>query len=469
MLAVTGLMIACTGLFYLPLLFVTGLSYADLSAELDKGLMAFILLPPAVLAALSRTAPRRYYVLPIPTSLFVGCTLANGALASLLMYGIVSIVLGKSVSCVLAVARARLLHGDGILLVAVARLASRPFAGLLILLIALFLMVLVPLGFEYVLPHLLESEIRAVPAVCCITCMLAFLLAVNGVARDRRGDVWSFGWLSRIGRLPGSFGARLTPLAISKSTSSRVFRSRDAAQFWYEWRSKGRMVFLFVLTISGGLWIWLCAGQHNPEDIDAAIGGLSGYFLFLTPLIGLYLGSDAGRFDRRGFAATRPLSDGAMASAVVKNVAAVVCSSSAIWFLGIAVALVVCRASASDWQQFQHAWADGLPSFLRAYLGPTTRLLLGVFVYVLVVWTVVGLGAALALARAWFVGVGGCVCVALAVSFLLIWNRTDLAQPVFAMVCLLGTLAAFLAAYRLRAISNRMIIRAARSICCSGW
>ncbi len=326
-LAVAGLVIACTGLLYGPLLLVTGLRYADLRAELDTGLMAFILLPPAVLALLSRAAPRRYYALPMPTSLLVGSTLVNGALASIFAYWIVAIVLG------------RLLHANWPLLVPACWTATVYFVlqslvwqvgrsrGLLILLMVLLLMIVMPLGFEYLLPHLLESDEQAVRtglailgemlAVCGTTCVLAYFLAVNGVARDRRGDVWSCGWLSRAGRLPRSLAARLSPIAISKSVSPRAFRSPYAAQFWYEWRAKGRMIFLFVLAIWGGLWVWLCTGQRNLADIDAAIGGLGGLILFSTPFVGLYLGSDAGRFERRAFAATRPLSDSAMASAVL--------------------------------------------------------------------------------------------------------------------------------------------------------
>ncbi len=114
--------------------------------------------------------------------------------------------------------------------------------------------------------------------------------------------------------------------------------------------------------------------------------------------------------------------------------------------------------SASDWQQFQHAWAGGLLSFVRANVGPIIRLLLGVCCSLLGVWTVVGLGAALALARSWFVGVGGLGSVALIISLLVMWSRTELARPAFAVVCLVGTLTAFLAAYRLRAISTRMMI-----------
>ena len=48
--------------------------------------------------------------------------------------------------------------------------------------------------------------------------------------------------------------------------------------------------------------------------------------------------------------------------------------------------------------------------------------------------------------------------MALIVSLLLIWQNTGLSPPAFAVVCLVGTLAAFLAAYRRRAISSRMII-----------
>ena len=68
-----------------------------------------------------------------------------------------------------------------------------------------------PLGVEYLLPHLLQSDDQVartgltILRKCCWCCVptwvLAYFLAVNGVARDRRGDAWSLGWLARVGTI----------------------------------------------------------------------------------------------------------------------------------------------------------------------------------------------------------------------------------------------------------------------------
>ncbi len=104
--------------------------------------------------------------------------------------------------------------------------------GLFILLMALFLAFAMPLGVEYLLPHLLEPDDRVgwtgltIPAetllVCGTTWLLAYFLAVNGVARDRRGDAWSFDWLARVGRLPSeSRGATLDDRDLAEHASPR--------------------------------------------------------------------------------------------------------------------------------------------------------------------------------------------------------------------------------------------------------
>ena len=180
--------------------------------------------------------------------------------------------------------------------------------------------------------------------------------------------------------------------------------------------------------------------------------------MLLTPFVGLYLGSDAGRFDRGVFSATRPLSDGDMASAVLKNVTAVVCSCSAVWLLGVVVALTIFRPHDGEWQQLQRAWSDGPLSFVRLVAVPTMYLLLRVLCILLGVWTVAALAAALALARSWFVGVGGIGFLGLIVA--LIWTvKSEVRiQVSLAAVCLLGTLTAYTAAYRLRVVSSRKII-----------
>ena len=289
--------------------------------------------------------------------------------------------------------------------------------------------------------------------------MLAYFLAVSGVARDRRGDAWSLAWLAGVARWPMEFAARLTQRTVSQDRPARAFRSPQAAQFWFEWHAKGRVIWLSFLALLGGFWAWLTIAQPNPIDIDDVLGGLGGMCVVLTPFVGLYLGSDAGRFDRRVFSATRPLSDGDMASAVLRNVAAVVGSCSAIWLLGIIVALAVFHPHGGEWQQIQHIWANDRFSLVCMVVAPTVDLLLRVLWLLLGIWTAVGLCAALALARSWFVCVGGMGFLGLIVS--IPWLAKSEVHPLFslAVVCLLGTLTAYTAAYRLRVISHRTIIR----------
>ncbi|MHB8969811.1 MAG: hypothetical protein ACYC4N_05080, partial [Pirellulaceae bacterium] len=93
--AVAGLVIACTGSLYGLVLFATHLRYSDLRAELDVGLLAFVILPSVVLIVASFAGSRRQHVLPVSTALLVGCTLANGALAVMCMYWIIALVLGS--------------------------------------------------------------------------------------------------------------------------------------------------------------------------------------------------------------------------------------------------------------------------------------------------------------------------------------------------------------------------------------
>jgi hypothetical protein len=64
----------------------------------------------------------------------------------------------------------------------------------------------------------------------------------------------------------------------------------------------------------------------------------------------------------------------------------------------------------------------------------------------------------LALARSWFVCVGGIVLLGQFVSLLFLAQNGVYAPFVLAVVCLLGTLTAYTAAYLLRLISQRTII-----------
>ncbi len=246
---------------------------------------------------------------------------------------------------------------------------------------------------------------------------------------------------------------------VSQDRTVRAFQSPQAAQFWFEWHGKGRLILLTFLAVLGGFWAWLAIAQPNLLAIDDVLGGLGGMCVVLTPFVGLYLGSDAGRFDRGVFSATRPLSDGDMASAVLRNVAAVVGSCSAIWLLSIIVALAVFRPHGGEWQQIQHIWANGRFSWVCMAVAPSPDLLLRVLWLFLGIWTAVGLSAALALARSWFVCVGGIGFLGLIVS--LQWLANSEVHPLFslAVVCMSGTVTAYIAAYRLRVIAHRTIVK----------
>ncbi|MHB0957470.1 MAG: hypothetical protein ACYC0X_25610 [Pirellulaceae bacterium] len=459
---VAGVVIAFTGSLYGSLLLVTGLRYSDLQASLDMAILTFVILPPMVLTVVSCIASRRHYVLPIPSALIAGCTLVNGALAAMCMYWIIAIVLGSLLQAnwpLLAPACwAATIY---VVLQSLAWQAGRS-RGLLLLVAGLFLGVAMPLGVDYLLPHLLHLDgqvrqtgplvITELILVLALTWVLSYFLAVYGVVRDRRGDTWSLAWLTRMGRWLSEVATRFSTRTIPPDRSPRVFRSPQAAQFWFEWHAKGRMILLMILAVLGGLGAWLGIAQPTPEKIEGALGGLSGILVFLSPFVGLYLGSDAGRFDRGIFSATRPLADGAMASAVLKNVAAVICSCSAVWLLGTVVALELFNALAGEWPQLEPPRVDGVQLFVHT---------VAAICFGLGIWTVVGLGAALALARSWFVCVAAVGVLPLIVGLIATAKLVTELPPVqfwLATVCWLGTLAAYTVAYQLRVISPKTIL-----------
>jgi hypothetical protein len=441
--AVAGLAILCTTLLYSALLWRTGLRYADLRHELDDGLAAFVVLPAVVLAIASWTASRRNYTLPVSTPVLVAWTLLNGSLASATLYAIVAIVLSL------------LLGADWPLLVP-ACWAATSYAllqslvwwvgrsrGLLVLLVGLFVGLVAPFILDQLRIHLRQLDgdlVRMAPnvpggmlTVLVPAWLISYLVSVNGVARDRRGDGWTLDWLAQAWKTVCDWGGLLlrakaappappldqegtgevqavaatydtdrVPCAEPAQTTrpKRKFRSPQSAQFWLEWRAKGRMVPLSVMVCLAWLWIWFSIATLQPSDVDAAWGGLSGIMIVLAPLVGLHLGADSGQFNRRPFSTTRPLSDGDQAFAVLKNVALVVGGCTAIWLLGLAVTYTVMWPDHGAWQKIQQAWAEGPGNFCSDYALPFAY-------FVLFVWTLCALGASLALARGWLVALVG--------------------------------------------------------------
>ncbi len=238
--------------------------WAEVGTFLRPALVPFALLMPFILALASWTALRRHYTLPVPTRRLVWWSMVNGALAT------------AGTFCGTALAFNVVLHANWPLAIPAMCSAtayvvfqaalwwlgpSRGFLGTLAAAGCASLAVAgrlsagrTPLFERVELPQEWSQLSAIAVAVWLGVVAVSCLLAVNGVARDRRGEAWSLAWLSRW----------WAGLAESVSRRNRdqlgvvVFRSAASAQFWFVWRTKGRFVPLTLTLMLGGLS--LCFG-----------------------------------------------------------------------------------------------------------------------------------------------------------------------------------------------------------------
>jgi hypothetical protein len=170
---------------------------------------------------------------------------------------------------------------------------------------------------------LVDSDIPA--AIGCgllvVQLPIAYLTAVYGVSRARRGDVPRWEW-------PGwPMWLRWT----SAQTIGSSFASPARAQLWYEWRRHG-LSFPLVMAGTALLWLpllpWIAAFLETasrdstallpPSFLVDEIGGLwlaVAHLLVFPPLMASAVGLDMGKFPGRdracvlsSFLATRPAS-----------------------------------------------------------------------------------------------------------------------------------------------------------------
>jgi hypothetical protein len=159
---------------------------------------------------------------------------------------------------------------------------------------------------------------------------VAFLVAVAGVGRARRGENpdWSrLGWFLR---REGEADADRPP-----------FTSAVRAQVWYEWRLRGRGLVVTVALVVAVLMGIGALLEHRSNRADLALT-----FLLVPPLIAAFWGSQMGSTGESirstaltTFAATRPLDNAALVSAKVRGATrtavvafAVVLVATAGWF-----------------------------------------------------------------------------------------------------------------------------------------
>jgi hypothetical protein len=460
---------ACVGLTVACLLLVAmgeaggpRFRWADVGVHLRGGLVPFVIWIPVILSFASWTAIRRHYTLPVSTARLVVWSLANGGAAVAAAYLATAWVLNG------------VLHADWpLVLPALCSLAvyvgfqamlwwigpSRGLAFLVAMILIALLMavsrlsaiqssVFVPAEFPRAWTDLTIGQIGLWLGVLIVS----YVLAINGVARDRRGGAWSLAWLAdaRASVLQGVSPGRY------RTSAGRSFRSASAAQFWLEWRTKGRLV---PLTVGGpmlALWIsfWILALE--PYGVGSAIDLSMVTLVILSPFIGVFFGCSSRNFDLPSFAATRPLSDRELASAVLRNAAASLLSTALLWLVGTGLMLMLPVWRPERWRAICQAWEGGWLQFHWQY---------GVYAVMLLLisWTCVGLGAALGLARSWFVGCAGVGAGAAFLSFLWAIGRgppplAEFLVVLVAWVCWGGTVAAFLVAYRWRLVSKRAVV-----------
>jgi hypothetical protein len=171
----------------------------------------------------------------------------------------------------------------------------------------------------------------------------AYGLAVAGVTRTRRGDLWDFAAVRAWWELLWTSGR-----------AAQVFRHSAAAQRWSLWREKlvlvpAWLLALLSLAVAG---YWLLGLLDTRKAIDLMIGMSLVPFLLLIPMVfGLVIGScGKGRLrEMRHFQGTLPVSDAFLARALLRSCATVLLLAVGTWLVGlILMAGLACLAGHRD-------------------------------------------------------------------------------------------------------------------------
>jgi hypothetical protein len=452
---------ACFGLlvgFILLPGFLGGLGLRHLFFTELRGKLHWLALWPAVpLALASWTALRRFYALPVATTTLVAWSLANGAVACAATYCCTALSLNAFVGADWPLVGPALFSVAAYVVSQAALWWIGPSRGMLPLSVCLCIAAPVAarsLGIWPATPFAPEEMSSAWTASLSAVAAwfgalgASYLIAVNGVARDRRGGSWSLApigrWWAAVVQLIWSLGRRCR----GESERGVRFRSAAAAQFRLEWRAKGRFLTLGVVGQAVFLWLFFALMSLPHYEVGAALIGFTWMLVMLSPLAGVFLGTNAGRFGLRPYIATRPLSDGALASAVLRNVAAVLGSSAVLWAIGCLVIWLTWMPS---------PWLD----MGRAVSYP--RDVAPIVLCLLAAWTLAGLGSALAIGGQRLVAWGGIGAAGVFFGLLWLgharqpWGGT-LAFMTVATACFAGTVAAFMAGRRRRVISVATIV-----------
>ncbi len=292
------------------------------------------------------------------------------------------------------------------------------------------------------LPH----SVSFIPWICAVG--LAYVVAVLGVGFDRRGDRIS---LARV-------VAWLSDRVYSAHRADRPFRSATAAQFWLEWRRRGRLwpglTLAAIITYAA---IAIVAEDVSLEDGTSFIVALGTINVLVFPIfIGMAVTAKERGTSQDVFWGTRPLSDNALLWVQARVAVASMVSSWLVWLAGALVIYGLLSVTDRAEEGFIIRNGSGGYEPRVAFWG------------VVIAWTMLGVVGSLNRC-------GMAVLLAFPGLPLLVWSiavERELLPPswqhpisavmpgTIAVLCMLGTVLAYRAALRSRRIGRRFALLA---------
>lgn len=170
-----------------------------------------------------------------------------------------------------------------------------------------------------------------------VIALLAYSVAVIGVARNRRGDT-----LPSLGIL-----AWLERLFDPAPEVGLPFRSPAHAQIWFEWRKKGgAMPAAVVFGMLMGFGYWLIFSRDAKELFEGFVAG--GGLLSVVGIVGAIsmgnCGPNEANFEMGHFLATRPMTNTNMAHTILKTSAKSILVAWIIWAVAFLTLYVILLA-----------------------------------------------------------------------------------------------------------------------------
>ena len=242
------------------------------------------------------------------------------------------------------------------------------------------------------------------------------------------------------------------------AAAAAPFASADSAQFWLEWTRRGYVLPLGTTVIAA--WAILLALSLPAHVITNSITSGSDFFgsvLAFWPMplfvVSIFWGNRSPNFEFGPFAASRPLSDRQIASAVLKSATLGLISSAAIWAVGMTLVfwIVVIRRETP-----MRVPVPGHNAGFRGLPG-------GTVLAAMAIWSFVGLGTSLSLAGRKVLGIAMALAFAVWMAAVVVpmFLQDDRSHAEFTGLyfiiclihCLYGCAFAFIATWRRHLIS----------------